>query len=464
MKHAYSILVVDDEESICRLLQKELAVPHRRIDVAFGAREALERCRQESFEVIILDIRLPDGNGVELVPRIQQILPGAKIIMITGYADVDTAVAAMRNGAYDFIAKPFTLGNVELTIERAFETIRLERENKSLRLSSDSQEQTLIGQSPVMRQVRYLMDKVTGSDIPVLITGESGTGKDVVACALHRASQRASLPMVVKNCACLQAELARSELFGHIRGAFTNATAASEGLLALAHRGTLFLDEIGEISLDVQAQLLRVLESRRYRRVGDKEERSVDVRFIFATSRNLARQVQAGRVHEAFYHRINVFQIHLPPLKERAEDIPLLVRYFLERLSAGKQCPGISPEAMEYLMRYAWPGNVRELRNVIERGIILAENGRLTEHSLPRELMGAPPASSGAEDFDPPDLPQRSAAAKSMEDEAMRLEDQERQHIVRVLNITGGNKYKAAGILGISRKTLYRKIQRLNIP
>ncbi len=398
MRGEYSILVVDDEESIRRLLQKELAAPHRRIQTAATAAKALEMCRRESFEVVLLDIRMGSENGLELLPQFLRRLPDAKVIMITGYADVDGAVTAMRNGAYDFVAKPFTLEKLELIIDRAFEHTCLTRENRSYRLSSGVQE-SLVGTSQAVRHTLYLIEKVAPSEVPVLITGESGTGKDVVAAAIHRHSKRASFPYVVKNCAGLQPDLARSELFGHAKGAFTNALESREGLMTFAHRGTLFLDEVGELGLEVQAQLLRVLESRRYRRLGEKEERRADVRFLFATNRNLAQEVERGRFHEALFHRINVFQIHLEPLKNRPEDITPLARHFLAKLGGEEYV--IAPEAMNRLLRYHWPGNVRELRNVIERGIILAEDSIITERALPRELVEAarPRSVSGTDAF-----------------------------------------------------------------
>lgn len=510
MKEEYSVLVVDDEESIRRLLQKELTAPHRRVQTAASAGRALELCRQHSFEVILLDIRLQDGNGLELLPVFLRLLPDAKIIMITGYADVDGAVTAMRNKAYDFVTKPFTLEKLELIVERAFEHTCLERENRSLRLSSGALQHTFIGRSPSIQHVSYLLNKVAPTDVPVLITGDSGTGKAVVAAEIHRASKRAAMPFVVKNCACLQKDLARSELFGHVRGAFTGALDSTEGLMTFANKGTLFLDEVGELPLEVQSQLLRILEDRCYRRVGEKEERSADVRFLFATNRNLAFEAREGNFHEALFHRLNVFQITLPSLRERRDDIAPLVSHFLALLGSDTTRYSIEPGAMRCLMGYHWPGNVRELRNVIERGIILAENGVITERALPRELVEAvvpsvledtrsrgepmalrpavPPASE-----DRTDRPSRSAAAHeapcacspssaesphrlsppragedspassafALPEPSLRLDDVERGHIAQVLAMHGGNKRQAAKTLGITRKTLYRKLDKL---
>ena len=488
MKVDYSILVVDDEESIRRLLQKELAAPYRRIQVAATAKDALQLCRQENFEVILLDIRLQDGNGLELLPVFLRLLPDAKIIMITGYADVDAAVTAMRNRAYDFVTKPFALDKLELIVDRAFEYTSLTRENRSLRLSSDSLQHSFIGHSSAIQHISYLLGKAAPTDVPVLITGESGTGKDVVAAEIHRVSKRAAMPFVVKNCACLQKELARSELFGHVRGAFTNALESHEGLVTFANRGTLFLDEVGELPLEVQAQLLRILESKRYRRVGEKEERSIDVRFLFATNRNLSQEVRQGNFHEAFFHRINVFQISLPTLLERRDDIRPLVEHFLAQLAGNNNRYVIAPEAMRCLLHYRWPGNVRELRNVIERGIILAENGVITERALPKELVESVAPQSGAitEGQRPPNaasgtveseqgfgntslFPVTSYATetpvtvRSSSSQMLRLDEVERNHITQVLVMHGGNKQQAAKTLGIARKTLYRKLELLEL-
>jgi two-component system NtrC family response regulator len=274
-----------------------------------------------------------------------------------------------------------------------------------------------------------------------LITGESGTGKDVVARLIHQRSTRAAKPMIVKNCASLQKELARMELFGHMKGSFTGATESREGLMAFAHNNTLFLDEIGELSLGVQASLLRALETQTFRRVGEKEERKVNIRFLFATNRNLVQEVTQGRFNEAFFHRINIFNIKLPPLSERKEDLPLLVDYFLTRLSPDNSCYHIVESAMKSLLRYDWPGNIRELRNVIERTIILAENNIITERCLPGELVN-------------PSADQQTA---------LTLSSVEKNHILKILKFFEGNRQKTAETLGISRKTLYRKLSRYNL-
>jgi two-component system NtrC family response regulator len=302
----------------------------------------------------------------------------------------------------------------------------------------------LIGHSEKMKQVLYLVRKVAPTHVPVLLTGESGTGKTVVARSIHDLSSRSKTPLVTKNCATLQKDLVRSELFGHRKGAFTGADQSRDGLLTFANKGTLFLDEIGELPLGVQGSLLKVLETQTFRRVGDKDEQNVDVRFIFATNRDLQAEVDAGRFSEALYHRLNVFNIPLPSLRDRKEDIPTLVEYFLGQLATGEGQPRIAPRAMECLLSYNWPGNVRELRNVLERGLILSDNNLIIEHTLPLELVGV--------------LSERPSDAPFL-----TLQEVEREHIIKVLNFVNGRRAKAAEILGIGRKTLYRKLQALRI-
>ena len=439
-KDRYAILVVDDEESIRRLLQKELAAPGREIHVAADGSEAMAQLRSHWFDVVIMDLWLPDVNDLSLLIRTRESIPNVEVIMITGHGDVDIAVEAMKLGAYDFIRKPFNLDRLDLMVEKAHQRAALARENAMLRRTAggESRGVRFIGNSKAVRDIQFLIDKVAPARIPVLITGESGTGKDVVARLIHERSPLADNRMVIKNCASLQKELARSELFGHVKGSFTGANESREGLLSFAHDSTLFLDEIGELPLEVQASLLRVLETGTYRRVGEKEERTVNIRFLFATNRHLAEEVERGQFNEAFFHRINAFSIQIPCLKERKEDLPLLVDYFLTTLSPdGSGGYRIVDNAMACILRYHWPGNIRELRNVIERSIILAENGIITERCLPRELVESAENSDGA---------------------ALSLASVERQHILKMLEFHGGNRQQTADTLGISRKTLYRKL------
>jgi two-component system NtrC family response regulator len=437
--NSIEILVVDDESNIRKLFARELAAPGRTIHTAGTAAEAFELLHKNYYDIIILDIRLPDANGLELMVRLLETVPNVAIILITGYADVDNAVEAMKNGAYDYITKPFSLERMEQVIEKAYQRVRLQRENELLRHNTDHKPTPrFIGHSRSVQDVRFLLEKAAPTDVPVLLTGESGTGKNVAAAALHAKSKRADQPLIIKNCGTFDKELLRSELFGYCKGAFTGADRSHDGLLSLAHKGTLFFDEVGELSLDLQGALLRVLETQHFRRVGDKEERCVDVRFIFATNKNLAKEVEEGRFHDAFFHRINVFTIELPPLRERREDIPSLVEFFLTALAKDGQEYKISPRAMQQLMDNPWPGNVRELKNIIERGMILAENNIINVKALP--------------------FCQKSCQ-NPRDKNFSTLEELERSHISMIMHAVQGNKSRAAQLLGIGRKTLYRKLE-----
>ncbi len=469
MRTTYTVLAVDDEPSIGKLLEKELSTPTRAVHVATSARQARERLRRASYEVVVLDIRLPDADGIEFMVELRQRYPETEVILITGHGNIDNAVEAMKLGAYDYITKPFNLTELEVVVERAYQRAFLRNENRALRHARDGARPavTLIGNSQGIKEVRYLIEKVAPTDVPVLITGESGAGKEVAAHAIQSLGSRADKPFIIKNCATLQKELARSELFGHVRGSFTGALESRDGLMAFANKGTLFLDEIGELPVEVQASLLRVLENKTYRRVGEKDHRSCDIRLIFATNRSLAGEVEAGRFHEALYHRINVFNIDMPPLRERKEDIPLLAEFFLARLGNGRDDLRISDRAMACLMQYAWPGNVRELRNVLERSIILAENNLITEHALPRELAGLAGGTGGAGGGHAGGTAggggagQHGASGESQG--PLTLEAMEREHIARILEFYDNNRSLAATALGISRKTLYRKMREYDI-
>ncbi len=436
-----NILVVDDEPLICKLAERELALSDRKVTTACTGAQALKLTAQHDFDVIILDVRLPDASGLSLLERFRESLPDVEVIMITGYSEVPSAVEAMKMGAYDYITKPFSLDEINLVIGRAYQRSLLQKEVRLLRKSSIGKPpKNLIGQSAAIREIEFLVDKVAPTQTPVLITGESGVGKNVVVSLLHAKSTRADKPLIVKNCGAFNHELLRSELFGYRKGAFTGAVDSQEGLLALANNGSLFFDEVGELSLEVQSMLLRVLESKKYRRVGDKEERTVNVRFFFATNRDLAREVEEGRFHEALFHRLNVFCIQIPPLRERKEDIPSLMEYFLGHLYPDRPPYKVSKQALQCLMSYHWPGNVRELRNVIERGMILAENDLITLKSLPVDITKCLDDSETCDPFP-------------------SLDQHEKKFILRVMEHVGHNRTKAAKILGIGRKTLYRKLK-----
>ncbi|MDJ0782665.1 MAG: sigma-54 dependent transcriptional regulator [Desulfosarcinaceae bacterium] len=434
------VLVVDDEEGIRRLIEKELGDERRRITTADSVQTGLAAFKKASFDGVLLDMRLPDGSGLDLLEHFQDLDPEVQVIVITGHADVDNAVQAMKGGAYDYVTKPFELDHLELLLERACQRTLLQREIRTLRHAQAEQPpRQLVGRSPRMDEVRFLLGKVAPTDVPVLLTGESGTGKTLVAQYLHDLSARSGHPCITKNCGAFQKDLIRSELFGHRRGAFTGAHEASEGLLSFANKGTLFLDEIGEVPMEVQSALLRVIETKTFRRVGDRDEQHVDVRLVFATNRNLQAAVEAGRFSQALYHRINVFNIPLPPLRERKEDIPAMVAFFLGRMASGDTEARVSDRALQCLMAYDWPGNVRELQNVLERGLILSDSGVVTEECLPQELNRTGIATNDAAPFLP-------------------LREIERQHIQAVLRYVGDSRTKAAKILGIGRKTLYRKL------
>lgn len=439
------VLVVDDEESIRRLLKNELSSGDRIVHTAENAQFARQALKKQQYDVIILDIRLPDADGLDLFAEFKMAAQDVEIILITGHGDIDNAVEAMRMGVFDYITKPCKLDRLEVVIDRAYQRVCLQRENKGLRHTQASKSEwcNLIGRSAPIQEIKFLIDKLTNSEVPVLITGESGVGKDVVARAIHERCPRSAQPLIIKNCAMLYREMVRSELFGHKKGAFTGATEAHEGLVSVAYKGTLFLDEIGDLPEDVQASLLRLLETKMYRRMGENKERRADVRFLFATNRDLGKAVEEGTFNEALYHRINVFNIHIPRLRERKEDLPLLVEHFLSLLSNGRPPADMPEKTMKRLLAYDWPGNVRELRNVLERALILSEGRAVTENCLPKELLDT---GHGQRDAPP-----------------MSLEKMEREHIAQVLSIYHGSKQKAAQALNIGRKTLYRKIQKYGL-
>ncbi len=437
------VLVVDDEPYIRRLIEKELGSERRKITTVGAAKEALQIFSEEPFDIVLLDMKLPDGNGMDLMVQFQELAPEVQVIIITGFGGVDNAVQAMKLGAYDYITKPYALDRLSLVMEKAYQRTCLHRENRHLKRSQSATiSAKLVGQSQLIENIRYLIQKVAPTQVPVLLTGESGTGKNVVAQTIHALSDRRDLPLITKNCGTFQKDLLRSELFGYRKGAFTGANDSYEGLLSFAHRGTMFLDEVGELSPDLQSSLLRVLENQTFRRLGEKEENKVDVRFLCATNRDLQAEVEAGRFSEAMYHRLNVFNIELPPLRNRKDDIPALIEYFLGRLRHGDRSLRISDHAMQCLLAYDWPGNVRELKNVLERGLILSENGLITRRSLPLELTS--PSDDSVSDGGTPFL---------------SLKEIERQHILAVMQYVNGCRTHAAQILGIGRKTLYRKLQ-----
>ncbi len=436
------ILIVDDEknsrEGLARALQRAYDVA-----LAEDGRKALAILAEQPVDVMISDVRMPGIDGLTLLQRAMARTPQPVCIMLTAYGSIELAVEAMRRGAYDFMTKPINLDRLEIVLKRALETRALETENRALREQLDARYglEQIIGQSPAMQEVFDTVRQVAPSRATVLVLGESGTGKELVAHALHRLSPRHKGPFVAVHCAALSATLLESELFGHEKGAFTGAAERRRGRFELADGGTLFLDEIGEIDAALQVKILRVLEERRFERVGGTETIDVDVRLIAATNRDLKKMVAEGAFREDLFFRLDVVSIRLPPLRERAGDLPLLAHHFVSTLARenGKSLDGITPDALAALSAYEWPGNVRELRNVIERMVVLARGDRLTLRDVPPHIRGPGEGT-----------PVRGGA--------LSLAANEKQMIVRALKLNEGNVTKAARDLGISRRTLHRKL------
>ncbi|MDI3515249.1 MAG: hypothetical protein PWP40_2478 [Rhodocyclaceae bacterium] len=435
---AHSVLVVDDEEGMRNFLERTLARRCGMVQSAADAEHAAALMARLHFDLLILDIALPGKSGIEWLHELREHGYMGDVILVTAFADMETAIDALRGGASDFILKPFRVDQILNSIKRCFERARLARENFVLRrelagLAADPI--GLVGHSPAMEQLRAMVRRIGQMPSTVLLLGESGTGKEVVARALHQTSPRAQRPFVPLNCAAIASELIESELFGHVKGAFTGATESRNGLFYYAHGGTLFLDEISELPLALQTRLLRVLEERKLRPVGSEREVPVDVRIIAASNRDLAAEVRAGRFREDLYYRLAVVDLRLPPLRSRSEDIPDLLRHFMQQLAVqlGVAPLPLSHEVVSRLQAYAWPGNVRELRNYVERSMIL-----------------------GCFSNTPPGAPTAEAAPLPGE-LALSLAEVERRHIERVVGDCAGNKTEAARRLGVSRKTLERK-------
>jgi DNA-binding NtrC family response regulator len=442
-KHA-SILIVDDEFSVRDSLYNWFRKERYEVTAAGNAREALQAMQERRYEVALLDIKMPGMDGLELQEHIHRIDPQIAVIMITAFASVDTAVRALKQGAFDYVTKPIDPDELSHLVHRALEQGRLRKENAQLRETIDEAVagDKIVGQSPPMHKVMELVEHVAKTDATVLIRGESGTGKEVIARAIHASSKRRYLPLVCVNCGALPENLLESELFGHEKGAFTGAQHRHKGRIEMADGGTLFLDEVGAINSKMQVDLLRVLETKELTRVGGTHPIQVDFRVICATHENLELTVEEGRFREDFYYRINVFTIDLPPLRARRSDIPALACHFLERFARqmDKRITGISPETMDLLVAYDWPGNVRELSNAVERAMV----------------VGKPPA------IRPEDLPLRrpvSCAASVGES----LAEMEKRHIAAVLEITDGNVTQAAEILKVDRVTVYNKIKKYGL-
>jgi DNA-binding NtrC family response regulator len=437
------ILVVDDEQRLVKLLVSDLAARgHEALGAASG-REALDRVRDEPFDVVLTDLRMSPVDGMQVLAGVRELRPETAVVLVTAYAEVQGAVEALKQGAYHYLTKPFNLDEVAHVVEQAAAAGDLRRENRALRrtVGAVGSGPVLVGESAAMGELRRLIAQVAPTDATVLIRGESGTGKEIAAHAIHVASRRAQGPFVAVNCAAIAESLLESELFGYRKGAFTGADSDHAGLFEAARGGSLFLDEIGEAGAAVQAKLLRVLETRKISRVGDPAERDVDVRVIAATNRSLEEAIAAGDFREDLYYRLLIFPVDLPPLRERAEDIPLLIEHFLARL--GRRDGGLPAAAAARLRAHGWPGNVRELRNLVERAHILAGGGAIDEAHVRVDVAA------------------RSAAAPAPDD--LNLDNNARRLIRTALQRAGGNKTQAAEMLGITRRTLYSRLELLGM-
>ncbi len=444
MKKA-KILVVDDEAIVRESLRDWLSDAGYQVFTAENGLKALEIIEKERLGIVIADLMMPGMDGIELMKRAKAIQSNIEVIIITAYASIPSAIAAMKEGAYDYIEKPFCPERAELLVKKLAEHQQLVEENLSLRqkLGDQYQFENMIAKSSKMQRVIEVIKIVAKSNATVLIIGESGTGKEVVARAIHSQSHRGSKPFVAVSCAALPESLLESELFGYEKGAFTGAYAQKKGKFEFANRGTLFLDEVGEMSANIQVHLLRVLEEKEFTRVGGNEPIKADVRVISATNKDLRKAIASGEFREDLYYRLNVVTIELPPLRERKEDIPLLAQHFLNKfaLENQKKVDGFSPEATEFLLNYDWPGSVRELENAIERAVILAKDSLITIADLPQENLAlAHPAPMGK-----------------------NLKEVQKNHILKILTETGENFSEAARILGISRMTLYNKVREYDL-
>ncbi len=452
------ILVVDDEKSMCDFLEIMLQKEGYEVASTTSGEKALELLDNNFYSMVLTDVRMPGADGFEVLRKSKEVSPDTVVIMITAYGSPEGAVTAIKEGAYDYITKPFRVEEVKLTIKKSLERSNLIRENIRLRQAVEERYKfwNLIGKSPTMQRVYDLVEKVSQTKANVLITGESGTGKELVAKAVHYNSARKDCSFITLNCGAIPENLLESELFGHMKGSFTGAIANKRGLLEMAESGTLFMDEIGELPLPLQVKLLRVIQEREFKRVGGTEDIKVDLRIISASNQDLQQKVALSTFREDLFYRLNVIQIKIPPLRERKEDIPLLVNHFVRKYSAdtGKEIEGVSPEALELLLGYDFPGNVRELENIIERSITLETSPTIAERHI-RSYLNERMISKSI----PPSL--------EIPEEGMDLnrvvEDLEKAFILKALEHTGGVKKKAAEILGMNFRAMRYKLAKYGL-
>jgi len=445
------ILIIDDDRSTCEVLEAELRRRDYQVTSVNTPDDALACFEREDFGAAVTDVNTAGMNGVDLCKLLVARREDIPVIVVTPYANMEMAIAAIRAGAYDFVTKPFDMDDLALTIERALHHRALRDEVKRLRKAAEGTQnfEDILGTSPAILKMCELITRVADTETTVLVTGESGTGKELVARALHVKSGRSSGPFVAINCAAMPENLLESELFGHVKGAFTDAHAARPGLFVKASGGTILLDEIGEMPAGMQAKLLRALQERTARPVGGDQELPFDARIIAATNRDLETEVEEKRFREDLFYRINVVRVHVPPLRARGSDILLLAQLFLERYAAQSRRPatGMSSAAADKLLSYPWPGNVRELQNCIERAVALSQFDQIGVDDLPEKIKDHKTARIAIESNDPAEL--------------LPMDEVERRYIVKVLEAVGGNKTLAAQVLGFDRRTLYRKLERV---
>jgi DNA-binding NtrC family response regulator len=449
-KASAHLLVVDDDPVAIDLLKEVLAKEGYEVSAALSGEEAIAQGKDRFFDIIITDVRMGEKDGMDVLRFFRKNTPEATVIMITAFGSIETAIEAIREGAYDYISKPFKLEEIKFTVQRALEQRRLIQENKHYRqeLLDKYQFENVIGRTPQMFQVYKTIAKVADTKSTVLLCGERGTGKELIARSIHYNSQRNNRTFIPVDCASLVETLIESELFGHVRGAFTGASSAKRGLFEEADGGTLFLDEVGNLSLSVQSKLLRFLQEHEIKRVGGTESIKVDVRIIAATNQPLEPLVKSGKFREDLFDRLNVVIITLPPLRERKEDIPLLASHFLQKFSEEnhKNISHLSPEALEILTRYSWPGNVRELEHTVERAVIFSIHPMILPEDLPKKMF---------EEIGSPEI--------LIPEKPLSLRELEKRYVLKVLQETGGNKKKASEILGIDRTTLYKLLEKEDV-
>jgi two-component system response regulator HydG len=442
------VLVVEDEEGMREFLKILLGKERYEVAACECGKDAIEKFKEESFNVVITDVKMPGMNGIEVLSAIKEIDPQVPVIIMTGHASMETAIDAVNKGAFAYLLKQARNEEIKQMVKKAIEMQTLKKENRFLKqeLKKNFTQRPIVGKSEKIRQVLALVDKVAVTDSTILIFGESGTGKELIAREIHHKSSRLDGQFVSINCGALPETLLESELFGHVRGSFTGAVRDKEGLFTVAKGGTFFLDEVGETSPAIQVKLLRVLQEREIIPVGGIKPIKVDVRLIAATNSDLERDVETGKFRADLFYRLNVIPIHIPPLRERKDDIPLLVEHFLNTYceATDKPVKTVSPEAFEVLLRYDWPGNVRELENVLERAVILQEGKAIAVNDIPEKLRYVTTGKRG------------SVVATSN----LTLEELEKEYLLKILEETGWRKKRAADILGINASTLYRKLQR----